>query len=170
MINCGSQESSSRMAYPKQETLPKIEITKRTVYIRLKTSNMTLQHEACSGVSISSDTIVTTAHCFEKYGGENVEPEKVYFGPPREETTPTREIASFTVHPDFFKDPFYKDIAIIKIKGQIPSQIKISTLLNKPIQPGALMLFQGLGGGKTSYRICSPDQFITDSFERFGIK
>ena len=147
-LGCGSKSNPTIVSNHKLTThpFPDLDISQQTVYIKLKTSQRILDEEACSGVVLSRETIITTAHCFEPYKGQNVFPEKVYFGPPSEITTPTREVEEYEIFPTYDIDPFYKDIAKLKIKGNLPSHIKVLERYNKKVEPGSLMAFQGYGG------------------------
>ncbi len=105
---------------------------------------------ACSGVVLSSNMVMTAAHCFDN--GVVIHPEFVRVGVTRIDQTRAqdRRIKEVKTHPDRNPPAWYFDLALIILEEKLVFNGRVSSLClpEKPFaHPGSDPAGPGLGGG-----------------------
>jgi len=106
----------------------------------------------CTGSIISSNIILTAAHCVEKQDAKKM---RIVFGSKITDSKNTVKVEAVAVHKDYFHNTSVgNDLALIKIEGTVPSKYKVldierSSLLT--LEKGTPIQVAGFGKNKTGF-------------------
>ncbi len=93
----------------------------------------------CTGVAVSTQTIITAAHCLEG----DILGVRVFTGSFYDPTSPSLSVSDFKVHPDYNKamSRYRNDLGKITLKEKLPSSIIIHPIFTSKIVAGKIYRF-----------------------------
>lgn len=93
----------------------------------------------CTGVAVSTHTVITAAHCLE---GE-ILGIRVFTGSSYDPKLPSLVVSDFQIHPDYNKSNsrFKNDLGKITLKEKLPSFVNICPIFTAPIVTGKIYRF-----------------------------
>lgn len=116
----------------------------------------------CTGVAVSSQIIVTAAHCLEG----KISSVKVFTQSNYDPKQPSLEVESYKIHPDYdpIKSKHKNDLGKIILKNKLPSIIRIYPFFHGTLIVGNIYRFGFGARNKKNIRTV-----ITPSFRKFNL-